>query len=78
MHPTADSTQPIRELAYKLWQQRGCRHGRALEDWLEAERLLTTQRASGPPIEVAEPPETEVDSVEPEVPKVASRDAPGG
>jgi len=49
MQPTADSTQPIRELAYKLWQQRGCRHGRALEDWLEAERLLTTQRASGPP-----------------------------
>ncbi|MHB8477701.1 MAG: DUF2934 domain-containing protein [Steroidobacteraceae bacterium] len=31
----------IRELAYQIWQQRGCPDGTAEEDWLEAERRLS-------------------------------------
>jgi Protein of unknown function (DUF2934) len=30
----------IGELAYRLWQSRGCPDGTAEEDWLEAERQL--------------------------------------
>jgi ribosomal protein L7/L12 len=32
---------PIAEYAYFLWERRGGVHGNDLEDWLEAERLLT-------------------------------------
>jgi hypothetical protein len=31
----------IREQAYKLFEQRGCSHGSDLEDWLQAERMVT-------------------------------------
>jgi DUF2934 family protein len=31
----------IRELAYRLWQERGCPAGSAEEDWLAAERQLS-------------------------------------
>lgn len=30
----------VREKAHELWKQRGCREGHALEDWLEAERIV--------------------------------------
>ncbi len=32
--------QRIAEKAYELYQCRGCYHGRDLDDWLEAERLV--------------------------------------
>lgn len=36
------------ELAYRLWQEHGCVEGRALDDWLEAERKLRdTETADG-------------------------------
>jgi Protein of unknown function (DUF2934) len=33
----------IDELAYRLWQARGCPEGTAEQDWLEAERQLAGQ-----------------------------------
>lgn len=30
----------IAELAYQLWEARGCPHGSATEDWLKAEETL--------------------------------------
>jgi hypothetical protein len=36
----------VGELAYQLWQARGCPEGTAEQDWLDAERQL---RASVPP-----------------------------
>jgi hypothetical protein len=30
----------VRARAYELWKQRGCREGYALQDWLEAERIV--------------------------------------
>ena len=37
-------TSDIQELAYRLWHDRGCPHGSAEEDWLEAERQLLSKR----------------------------------
>lgn len=34
--------QKQRELAYRLWQERGCPLGRPDDDWFEAERRLQT------------------------------------
>lgn len=42
--PTPDE---IAEEAYKIYLGRGGEHGRDLEDWLEAERRLTSPRARG-------------------------------
>jgi hypothetical protein len=33
----------IRTVAYALYEQRGCQEGRALEDWLNAERQLVSE-----------------------------------
>ncbi len=33
----------IRARAYSIYQGRGCSHGRALDDWLQAERELLTE-----------------------------------
>jgi hypothetical protein len=33
------SKKSIAELAYELWEARGCPHGSSEQDWLEAERL---------------------------------------
>jgi hypothetical protein len=47
--------QRIAEKAYELYECRGCCHGRDVEDWLEAERLvsaeiqLQTDKAAGNP-----------------------------
>jgi len=38
--------QRIAEKAYGLFECRGCGHGRDLDDWLEAERLLSSELAS--------------------------------
>jgi hypothetical protein len=35
--------QRIAEKAYELYQCRGCCHGHDLEDWLEAERLISAE-----------------------------------
>lgn len=37
----------ISELAYVLWQERGCPHGSAEEDWFRAEAILS-ERAARP------------------------------
>jgi len=29
--------------AYELWHERGCRQGRDLEDWLDAETIVTEE-----------------------------------
>ena len=34
------SYEKVAQLAYSLWQQRGCVEGSAQEDWFEAERQL--------------------------------------
>ena len=31
----------VRHRAYELWVQRGYEHGRAIEDWLQAEKEVT-------------------------------------
>jgi hypothetical protein len=41
MHPEHRS---IGELAYRLWQARGCPDGTAEQDWLEAEKQLRSPR----------------------------------
>jgi len=41
MQLTIDDPEMIRETAYLIWLDRGRPKGTELEDWLEAERLLT-------------------------------------
>lgn len=36
----------IAEKAHELYECRGCCHGRDLDDWLEAERILLSELAS--------------------------------
>ena len=38
--------QRIAEKAHELYECRGCCHGRDLDDWLEAERLVLSEIAS--------------------------------
>ena len=38
--------QRVAEKAHELYQCRGCCHGRDLDDWLEAERLVMSEIAS--------------------------------
>ena len=45
MHPDHRS---IGELAYRLWQSRGCPDGTAERDWLEAEKQLTGDEIPSP------------------------------
>ena len=33
----------IRDLAFRLYEERGCRSGHDLEDWLEAESIISSQ-----------------------------------
>jgi hypothetical protein len=55
MHPEHRS---IGELAYRLWQARGCPEGSAEQDWLDAEKQLrsmespASQRPDEPPANV--------------------------
>ncbi len=39
--------QEIAKVAYDLHQKRGWSHGRDLEDWLEAERLVLAKQGKG-------------------------------
>jgi hypothetical protein len=40
----------IGELAYRLWQSRGCPDGTAQQDWLDAERQLRAMQTSTRPV----------------------------
>jgi hypothetical protein len=40
LHSTDE--QEIRDRAYEIYLQRGAQHGSELEDWLQAERELST------------------------------------
>ena len=42
------SHEDVSELAYALWQQRGCPDGSPEEDWFEAENWLVS--AAAPPV----------------------------
>jgi hypothetical protein len=42
---SAPSHAEIARLAYSYWEARGWQHGSALEDWLRAERELSTRGA---------------------------------
>jgi hypothetical protein len=39
----------IGELAYRLWQSRGCPEGTADQDWLDAERQLLAMESAAAP-----------------------------
>lgn len=43
--PAASDPQEVARTAYRLYEQRGGLHGRDLEDWLEAERLVAAEAA---------------------------------
>lgn len=47
MSETKPSEAQIQQRAYELFLQRGCEHGRDVEDWLEAEQELTELAALG-------------------------------
>lgn len=38
------SQQDIANLAYALWQQRGCPEGSPEEDWLQAEKMIVAHQ----------------------------------
>ncbi len=41
-----DVEERVRLRAYELWEQRGCQHGQAQEDWFRAEREIVGARAA--------------------------------
>lgn len=41
--PCDDLHTLIAKRAYELYSERGCRHGYALDDWLDAEREILSQ-----------------------------------
>jgi hypothetical protein len=45
VHPTTVTNGDVARRAYDLYLERGCEHGRDVEDWLQAEREL--RRSSG-------------------------------
>ena len=45
LEQTVTQEERIAQLAYALWQYRGCREGSAEEDWLEAERQILRPQA---------------------------------
>lgn len=88
----SSDVRTIRELAYRLWEARGRRDGHAVDDWLDAERQVKASQLPDPVAEAAPKrsrrrkktapaPSVPVDdavTTTPEMPKVGSRDAPGG
>jgi hypothetical protein len=50
--PISDTSteEHIRVRAYELFLRRGAEHGRALDDWLQAEIEFLQQRQSAPPV----------------------------
>lgn len=64
MFETKPSEIQIQQRAYELFLERGCEHGRDVEDWLEAERELTDLaelRAVEPGLATDEEPLPEVE-----------------
>ena len=47
------SREEIAALAFSYWQERGCQHGAAEDDWLRAERELIAIAAKAIPTEPA-------------------------
>jgi hypothetical protein len=43
----------VRELAYQLWQARGCPNGTAEQDWRDAERQLAAPKNAVPKTQAA-------------------------
>lgn len=43
----AELDEQVRTRAYALYEQRGCEDGHDLDDWLQAEAELTSNRAKG-------------------------------
>ncbi len=43
----AVNPEHVARLAYELYIRRGCEHGRDLDDWLVAERLLLAEEKRG-------------------------------
>ena len=90
----SSDVRTIRELAYRLWEARGRRDGHAIDDWLEAERQMKAAQLPDPAAEAAPKPSRRRKKVSSapaptvpvddainttaEMPKVGSRDAPGG
>ena len=64
----------IRELAYRIWGTCPGVPGEVPERGFEHDE----DQDDKTPIKVPDPPEDETSFVEPETPKVGSRDAPGG
>jgi Protein of unknown function (DUF2934) len=56
MHPEHRS---IGELAYHIWQARGCPEGSAEQDWLNAEKQLQSAQRATEPMRAAEPTASE-------------------
>ena len=83
----------FRELAYRIWGTCPGVPGEIADEWLDRDREFD-DRDNGrdtddespdpaandpePPIKVPDPPDGEGGFTEPEIPKVGSRDAPGG
>ncbi len=42
--PSPDLQQNIRELAYRLYEERGREDGRAEEDWIQAESIMFNRK----------------------------------
>ncbi|HEX9787648.1 MAG TPA: DUF2934 domain-containing protein [Candidatus Binatia bacterium] len=46
-HPSRE--EEIRQIAYQLWLDEGCPHGRHLDHWFKAESIWREQQAANPP-----------------------------
>ena len=76
---TRGDPKAVRQLAHLLWEQHGRQEGRALDDWLAAERQLAEKAAARPPPSKApNPPADDVRNVRQEVPKLATTAPPAG
>ena len=76
---TRGDPQAIKDLAHRLWEQRGRQEGHALEDWLAAERQLAEKAAPrSPPSKAPNRLGDDGRTAQQEIPKLASSDAPGG
>jgi DUF2934 family protein len=49
-HDVEDIEEKIRIRAYLLFERRGGEHGRALDDWLQAEDEIRRKTLSAPPV----------------------------
>jgi hypothetical protein len=49
-NPRVNLEEKIRVRAFELFQHRGCEHGRALDDWLQAEAELLQSKLGATPL----------------------------